>query len=166
MPSGSMSPHCRLLRGTGVPRWCRQTTAPVDSLSAYTVSFSVAAMTVSPTTSGWPYTAPSRRAVHRWLSGPAAGRSAEIPVRAGFWPYCGQAAAGCPPALGSVPRVTCAGGGAFCWPVAVVPLEHAAMVHAIAAMRILPARIQPVSQGETPVVADLGAFHAPLTATI
>jgi hypothetical protein len=149
-----MSPHCRLLRGTGVPRWCRQTTAPVDSLSAYTVSFSVAAMTVSPTTSGWPYTAPSRRAVHRWLSGPAAGRSAAMPVRAAFWPNSGQAAAGCPPALGPVPSVTCAGGGALCWLVAAVPLEHAATLHAIAARRILPARIQPVSQGGPSVAAD------------
>jgi len=38
----------------------------------------------------------------------------------------------------------------------VVPLEHAATVHAIAAKRILPARIQPVSQGDLNVAAD---FH-------
>ena len=29
-----MFPHGRLLSGTGVPTWVRQTTAPVDSFSA------------------------------------------------------------------------------------------------------------------------------------
>jgi len=36
-----------------------------------------------------------------------------------------------------------------------VPLEHAATVHAIAAKRILPARIQPVSQGDLNVADSL-----------
>ncbi len=48
-----MSPHpfsadC----GTGVPTFARQIVLPVARLSAYTLSFSVAAITSSPTTSG------------------------------------------------------------------------------------------------------------------
>jgi len=72
-----MSPHGSPEPGIGVPRWARQRTAPVVRSNAYTLSFSVAAITEVPTTMGWPYTAPSTGAAHAARS--AAGRGTPVP---------------------------------------------------------------------------------------
>src|SRR5579872_1210979 len=58
-------------------------------------------MTMEPTRSGWPYTAPSRCACQAMLSGPAAATPAATPVRAASRPNVGQAAAGSTAAPGS-----------------------------------------------------------------
>ena len=52
MPEGSMFPHGSALPGTGVPTVVDQPTFPVAVSSEYTVSFSVAAITWSPSTRG------------------------------------------------------------------------------------------------------------------
>jgi hypothetical protein len=49
-----MFPHGSADNGTGVPRWTCHRTAPLARSSPYTVSPSVAAITRSPTTRGWP----------------------------------------------------------------------------------------------------------------
>jgi hypothetical protein len=49
-----MLPHGRSDSGTGVPTCLRQITRPVAWSSPYIESFSVAAMTSWPTSSGWP----------------------------------------------------------------------------------------------------------------
>ena len=82
MPSGLTYPHGRTDSGTGVPRCARQRIRPRARDSPYTVSPSVAAMTSPPITSGWPYTAPSRRRVQATARRPAAGHAGAAPVRA------------------------------------------------------------------------------------
>src|SRR5581483_6071110 len=60
MPTGSTSPHGSELAATGRPRpTCCHFAAPVALSNAYTESWSVATITVLPTTSGSPYTLPS-----------------------------------------------------------------------------------------------------------
>src|SRR6516225_4996915 len=54
-------------------------------------------MTRWPTSSGWPYTAPSRPACQLMLSRPARPTPAATPVRAASRPKVGQAALGCAP---------------------------------------------------------------------
>jgi hypothetical protein len=99
-------------------------------------------MTVLPTTSGWPYTAPSSRAVHRWLSRPAAGSPAAAPVRPAVWPYSGQADAGpgAPAAVLSGELPACAefaGAEALCALLAAMPpLVQAATTQAAAAQAV------------------------------
>ena len=63
---------------------------PLARASPYTESFSVAAMTSPPMTSGCPYTAPSSLRRHAMPSGPASGRPDTDPVRAAFAWYTGQ----------------------------------------------------------------------------
>ena len=57
----------------------------------------MAAMTRWPTSSGWPYTAPSRPACQLMLSGPAVRTPAAALVRPASRPKVGQAALGCAP---------------------------------------------------------------------
>src|SRR5689334_12673923 len=106
-------------------------------------------MTVLPTMSGWSYTAPSSRAVHRWLSRPAAGSPAATPVRPAFWPYSGHADAGpgaCAEFAGAVALSALL--------AAMPPLVQAAATQAAAAHAIprtpliITFRMQPVSLGE------------------
>ena len=52
MPTGSTSPHGNDVAGTGWPRWVDHTTEPSDAFNEYTVSFSVAITTRSPTSNG------------------------------------------------------------------------------------------------------------------
>src|SRR5215469_7635570 len=116
-------------------------------------------MTVLPTTSGWPYTAPSSWAVHRWLSRPAAGSPAATPVRPAFWPYSGQADAGNAPAGPvAVPPGELGAGAEFAGVVALLaampPLVQAATRQAAAAHAIprtplmITLRMRPLSLGE------------------
>ena len=62
--------------GTGFPTVVRHCTRPLRSSSAYSESASVATSTRSPTTSGWPYTAPSSRVLHAWVSRVGSARPA------------------------------------------------------------------------------------------
>jgi hypothetical protein len=96
------------------------------------------------------------RAAHRWLSGPAAGRSAAIPVRAAFWPYSGQADAGpmaVPPGEFSAGAES-AGVAALCAPLAAPPPVQAATTQAAAAQAVHRAppkitfRMRQISLGE------------------
>ncbi len=80
IPEGSTLPHGRP-DGTGEARCRVQRTAPVAAFSAYTVSFSVAMITVDPTMSGWAYTAPSTFAVHAFRTPVGAGELTETPLR-------------------------------------------------------------------------------------
>src|SRR5262249_47672821 len=91
MPSGSMLPQGRSERGTGVPRWVDQRTRPEPASSAYTVSFSVPASTVPPTTSGCPYTAPSSAAPQAPDSDRTGAISGAVPLRGLSRWYVGQA---------------------------------------------------------------------------
>jgi len=116
MPSGSMLPQGRFLRRTGVPRWTDQRTAPRATSRAYTVSFSVPASTVSPSTSGWPYTAPSSGAVHALRSPVTVVKPGAAPVRALSWWYVVQsasvtAAAALPEGSAAAGAVSLGGGG-------------------------------------------------------
>src|SRR5919205_1208590 len=94
MPSGLMVPQSRSDSGSGVPTCADHTTAPVLGFSAYTVSFSVAAKIRPPTTSGWPYTAPSSAAVQATDSVDSGARSGAFPSRALVRWYVGQSAPG------------------------------------------------------------------------
>ena len=80
IPDGSTLPQGSP-DGTGEARCRDQRTAPVAALSAYTVSFSVAMITVDPTISGWAYTAPSTRTVHAFFTLVGAGELTETPLR-------------------------------------------------------------------------------------
>src|SRR5262249_44845075 len=89
-PSGLMLPQGRSERGTGVPRWVDQRTFPEPASSAYTVSFSVPASTVPPTTSGCPYTAPSSAARQARDSDRTGGIPGADPLRRLSRWYVGQ----------------------------------------------------------------------------
>jgi hypothetical protein len=84
IPTGSMFPHGNDDPDTGSPRCCFHTVLPSALFNAYTVLFSVAMMTRSPTMSGCAYTSPSSRSDrHRWRTPFAAvGPSGDRPLRA------------------------------------------------------------------------------------
>jgi hypothetical protein len=88
MPLGSMLPHGKVDPSTGVPMWRFHATLP-SLRSAYTVLFSVAAMTSGPfalrRTSGLAYNAPSSFAVAATFSVVTAGTLPALPVRALSW---------------------------------------------------------------------------------
>jgi len=64
---------------TGLPTLVRHCTRPLRSSSAYSESPSVATRIRSPTTSGWPYTAPSSRALHARVSRVGVGHAGQVP---------------------------------------------------------------------------------------
>src|SRR5262245_47769179 len=92
---------------------------PVERLSPYTLSPSVAAMTRLPIARGWPYTAPSRCRVHAMLSFPAAGFAGAAPVLAALRWYVGQS---CAVRRDGAWRRGPAGGGVAGWRDVVVGL--------------------------------------------
>ena len=68
-------------------------------------------MTRSPTSSGWPYTAPSRPVCQPMPSAPAAATPAATPVCAASRPKAGQAAPGYAAPVGTPASVLVEGGG-------------------------------------------------------